>query len=236
MGSEDLFHKRKARSNEDSKRRKATRKPYERVLIVCEGEKTEPFYFEDIKVLLEIDSANIEIDGTCGSSPISVVKHAFMLFERDCSSGEIYNKVYCVFDRDSHETYEQALELVNQINVRLKKEKVGTKSIFTATRSIPSFEYWLLLHFIPTTKPYERTQRKSAGDQVIDDLKQYISDYKKTQKGIFKKSTKDGTLDCAMAHSKRIFESAERLGNLNPSTNIHELVEYLQKIKDIKEP
>jgi len=233
MGSDDLFHKRKARNNEDSQRRIASRKPYDRVLIVCEGEKTEPFYFEEIKFSLEIDSANIEIDGTCGSSPISVVKHAVTLFKRDCGLGDIYNKVYCVFDRDSHESYEQALELVKQINSCLKNDKVSTKPVFTAIRSIPSFEYWLLLHYTPTTKPYERTGRKSAGEQVIDDLKQYLPDYKKTQKGIFKKSIENGTLEYAKAHSKRIFESAERSGNLNPSTNMHELIKYLQKIKDV---
>jgi len=234
MGSEDLFHERKARSNQESKRRKASRKPYDRVLIVCEGEKTEPFYFEEIKVLLEIDSANIEIDGTCGSSPISVVKHALSLFERDCASGDTYNKVYCVFDRDSHETYEQALEVVNQTNIRLIKAKKSTEVIFTAIRSIPSFEYWLLLHFITTTKPYERTERKSAGDQVIDDLKRYMPNYKKTKKGIFIKSKEDGTLEYAMAQSKRIFESAERSGNLNPSTNMHELIKYLKELKNNK--
>jgi len=230
MGSDDLFHKRKARTNVESSRKIASRKPYERVLIVCEGEKTEPFYFEEIRVLLEIDSANIEIDGSCGSSPISVVKHALFLFDRDCAAGEIYNKVYCVFDRDSHASYEQALEKVKNINRSIKKDK---ETIFIATRSIPSFEYWLLLHFIPTTRPYERTERKSVGDQVIDDLKQYIPGYTKPQKGIFKKSTKDGTLEYAMAHSKRIFESAKRSGDLNPSTNMHELIEYLQNIKEI---
>ena len=45
MGSEDLFHKRKAKSAEQLERRKAKRSPYEKVLIVCEGEKTEPNYF-----------------------------------------------------------------------------------------------------------------------------------------------------------------------------------------------
>ncbi len=230
MGSDDLFHKRKARSNEESKRRKASRKPYDRVLIVCEGEKTEPFYFEEIKVLLEIDSANIEIDGSCGSSPISVVEHALLLFDRDRATGEIYNKIYCVFDKDRHASYDQALEKVQSINRSIKKDK---NAMFVATHSTPSFEYWLLLHFIPTTKPYEGTERKSAGDQVIDDLKLYIPDYKKTQKGIFKKSTEDGTLEYAIAHSQRIFEAAKKSRNFNPSTNMHELVEYLHKIKEV---
>ena len=45
MGSEDLFHKRKAKAADSLKRRKAKRSSYDKVLIVCEGEKTEPNYF-----------------------------------------------------------------------------------------------------------------------------------------------------------------------------------------------
>ena len=42
MGSEDLFYKRKAKISADLERRKAKRARYQKVLIVCEGEKTEP--------------------------------------------------------------------------------------------------------------------------------------------------------------------------------------------------
>ena len=62
MGSEDLFHKRKARKAEETARKKGKIKPYDRVLIVCEGEKTEPIYFEEIRVTLELDSANIKVE------------------------------------------------------------------------------------------------------------------------------------------------------------------------------
>ncbi len=231
MGSDDLFHKRKARSNEENKRRKASRKPYDRVLIVCEGEKTEPFYFEELRENYELDTANIEIDGSGGSSPINVVTYAQELFEKDKLTGEIYNKIYCVFDRDSHTSYDEAILKVKQINRTLKKEDKDSEVTFSSSTSIPSFEYWLLLHFTPTTKPYERAGRKSAGDLVIDDLRKYLPNYKKTQKGIFQHSTTDGTLDHAMAHSKRIYASAKQSGHQNPSTNIHELVGYLQNLK-----
>lgn len=229
MGTDDIFHKRKARQNKDSNRKKASIEPYERVLIVCEGEKTEPYYFEEIKYVLEISSANIGIDGSCGSSPKSIVKHAISLFKNEQDSGGFYDRVYCVFDRDTHESYDQAINIVMEINKPLKKET--GKQIFYTTRSVPSFEYWFLLHFSTSTKPYIGTIRKSAGDQVIDDLKQFMPEYKKTKKGIYKQSTKDGTLDHAKAHSKRIFDSAERTGYSNPSTNMHEIVEYLQGIK-----
>jgi hypothetical protein len=47
MGSDNLFHKRKARQIESLRRKKARRASYETVLIVCEGEKTEPNYFKE---------------------------------------------------------------------------------------------------------------------------------------------------------------------------------------------
>lgn len=233
MGSDDLFHKRKARNENDNARRKSFRQPYDRVLIVCEGEKTEPYYFEEVKSILELDSANIEIDGSCGSSPINVFNHAALVFSNDRKTGEIYNRVFCVFDRDSHTSYAETLKKIDTLNTQLVKDKVisADELIFTAIKSVPSFEYWFLLHYIPTTKPYEKTGAKSVGDLVIEDLRVYMPSYKKTQKGIFEMSIKEGLLDGAKAHSKRIFEAAKVSSEFNPSTNVHELIDYLQNLK-----
>lgn len=49
MGTDNLFHKRKAKKAGDLARRKARRAPYAKELIVCEGEKTEPYYFKSLK-------------------------------------------------------------------------------------------------------------------------------------------------------------------------------------------
>ena len=49
MGSDDLFKKKKARKLRDISRKKRTRDLYKRVLIVCEGQKTEPLYFDSLK-------------------------------------------------------------------------------------------------------------------------------------------------------------------------------------------
>lgn len=40
MGTDDRFHKHKAKKASDLARRKARRAPYAKVLIVCEGENT----------------------------------------------------------------------------------------------------------------------------------------------------------------------------------------------------
>ena len=69
MGSDDLFHKRKARRKQDLARKKARRSAYDCVLIVCEGEKTEPFYLRKLVDSLKLNTANVEVDGDSGSSP-----------------------------------------------------------------------------------------------------------------------------------------------------------------------
>ena len=233
MGSEDLFHKRKAKKQQDTARRSANRKPYDNILIVCEGEKTEPYYFEEMRVYLDLDSANIEIDGSCDSSPKSVVKHAQNLFNKERVNSGNYDRVFCVFDRDQHETFDYALNEINSINLALKKESYSKKDVFTAIRSIPAFEYWFLLHFTPSTKPYSPLGAKSVGEQVIDDLKVYLPDYDKKQKGIYKYTVDNKLIDGAKAHSNRIFENSKNTGDVNPSTNVHNLVEYLEELKNI---
>ena len=100
MGSDDLFHKRKARRLQDLARRKAIRSQYSKVLIVCEGEKTEPYYFEDLKSHYELNSANIEITGDCGSAPISIFEYANQRFQEEDRAGDSFDRVYCVFDKD----------------------------------------------------------------------------------------------------------------------------------------
>lgn len=49
MGTDNLFHKRKAKGTRELKREKHKRAPYDKVLIVTEGKKTEPEYFSSIR-------------------------------------------------------------------------------------------------------------------------------------------------------------------------------------------
>jgi len=233
LGSENLFHKRKAKKQQDAARQKANRKPYDNVLIVCEGEKTEPYYFEEMRVYLDLDSTNIEIDGSCGSSPKSVVNHAQKLFDSERASHGNYDRVFCVFDRDQHETFDYALDKISSINRALKKDGYSKEDVFTAIRSVPAFEYWFLLHFTPSTRPYSPLVNKSVGDQVIDDLRVYLPDYEKKKEGMYKYSIDNRLIDAAKAHSERIFKNSQNIGNINPSTNVHDLVKYLEKLKYI---
>ena len=80
------------RAPESYSRRGPVRGPYDRVLIVCEGEKTEPHYFGGLRLHYRLSSANIEITRAHGTDPMSIVSFA------EARLGN-YDRAYCVFDR-----------------------------------------------------------------------------------------------------------------------------------------
>ena len=61
MGSDDLYHKRKAKTAQAHGRKQPKQAPYERVLIVCEGKKTEPNYFLGLRKALGLHPQNVVI-------------------------------------------------------------------------------------------------------------------------------------------------------------------------------
>lgn len=220
MGTENLFHKRRAKTERQLARKNQTRASYDRVLIVCEGSKTEPYYLQELINCLEINSANVEVDGDSGSSPISVAKHAKDRYDEEKRTGDVFDKVYCVFDKDTHDSYDAALTRIDNLK---------PKDIFKTVNSIPCFEYWLLLHFDYTTKPYVGNGAKSSCANLIDDLKRYMPDYGKGNRGVYSEVAKQTPQ--AIALSKRSLAEATANGTDNPTTYMHELVEYLQNLK-----
>ena len=109
MGTDNLFYKRKARKTETLRRKMAKRAPYDVVLIVCEGKKTEPNYFSGLRRELRLSNVNIKIlNKTIGSDPLSVVNSAIAEFKKD----QGYDMIYCVFDKDKHTTFSHGLFFV----------------------------------------------------------------------------------------------------------------------------
>lgn len=222
MGSDDLFHKRKARKAAELARGAATRAQSPRVLIVCEGEKTEPLYLNDLKADLRIRPAAVKIAPHNGSSPDRVLAHGRALYEEDARQGDSFDAVYFVFDRDKHPTYAAALQALNDCKAAGKP--------FHAVTSIPCFEYWLLLHFGFTDQPFDAAGKKSAADRLIAELrtKPGFKNYGKGQKGIY--ALLKDKLPTAMQGAARGLKNTARTGEENPTTRMHELVEALRAL------
>lgn len=65
----------------DFQRRKATRPTHDRILIVCEGTKTEPKYLTDLVRSLKLSTTYIKVTPSLsGSGPKKVLEHALKLF------------------------------------------------------------------------------------------------------------------------------------------------------------
>lgn len=124
MGTDDLFKKRKGAKR---KRKEAIRDivPY-RYLIVCEGKKTEPNYFQGIKRKIEVkykdkvdvkNKVELDIEGT-GRNTKDLVEYAIRLR----SLSEIpYGHTWVVFDKDSFsdEQFNNAIFMANRMELVL---------------------------------------------------------------------------------------------------------------------
>ena len=120
MGSEDLFHKRKARAGAALQRQVRERARNKRYLIVCEGTKTEPHYFRDLLDDRGVRPQMVRIAPNDGVSPDRVVAHAVALYTEDAAAGDAYDTVYCVFDRDRHTTFVAAVQRTKDLSAEGK--------------------------------------------------------------------------------------------------------------------
>lgn len=223
MGTENLFHLNKERKAKDLARRKSKKAPYESVLIICEGEKTEVNYFKNLIYAHRLNTANIEVKHCKKSTaPISIVNHAI----EQAREYPYLDRIYCVFDRDDHDSFNQAIKKLSDQQTKNKKTK------FFAITSTPCFEIWPLLHFKYTTKEFSRTQNNSACDNLLMELKYHLKDYEKNIPDLYDRLNK--YLTVAFKNAKKLRQDNEETKNKNPSTDIDQMVSYLINITKLQ--
>lgn len=216
MSHDQLFKKDRIRREKSLRRQKAKRSPYDVVLIVCEGTKTEPKYFKEMIKAYSLNTANVIVcDTKHGSDPLSVVK---------CAEGRLRENreldfAYCVFDRDKHRTFNDAMQVLGSSRYKNKLVRI---------LSDPCFEFWLLLHFAYTTKSFCVAGDDSNCNEVIKELKKYITNYQKGDDQIFQK-TRD-QLETAITRAEAVEKDQEATGTSNPSTEVYKLVRKLLEL------
>lgn len=223
-----LFQKRRAASEDTLKRRIAKRQTNKRVLIVCEGEKTELVYLREFICTLKLVSVDIEVCGDAGSAPISVVQYAERRARAEGSAEDAgYDAVFCVFDRDTHPTFDEAKSKI----LTLQKRGVFPSSAEVGIVSNPSFEYWFLLHFRYDRSPFTSAGSKSAGTRVIDVLRECpgFGSYEKALSKNILTSLLERT-DTAVGNAQTALNDVVQTGEENPSTLVHLLISYLRSL------
>jgi hypothetical protein len=192
-------------------RAKSRYKPQPTVLVICEDSKSGKRYLEDASLHFR---ANVHVQiSHCGKTdPLGIVKEAI-------DNRKKFEQIYCVIDRDTHQNFTEALS------------KVKNNNSIQMIVSYPCYEFWLLLHFGPRRKPYAPAGKYSAAEQLIKDL-QYYPEFTRYDKGqdmsvfVLLKDKLANARKCA----PKILEEAVKSGEMNPSTRIHELLDYFEKL------
>ena len=212
---------RRAKSTRQQRRRAARFEPRARMLIVCEGTKTEKYYFENARQVLGVHrgQAVVQVQPGEGSNPKNIVETARKLKIKAEKEGNAFSSVYCTFDRDEHAHYEASIERSKKLKLQIIK-------------SVPCFEYWILLHFRNHTAPYARTGNRSPCQCCHHDLVAEWPDYEKNNKKIF--TELEPRLNDARQHAEQRLVAAQADGSDNPSTEVHLLLDAMGKLKEIR--
>jgi RloB-like protein len=184
------------------------------VLIVCEGEKTEPYYFQSFP----IDPAKVEIDGT-GHNSDSLVELAIAKKKKAKDKKTPYLQVWCVFDRDAFSG--------NNINRAFQLAKSNKIKI---AYSNEAFELWFLLHFNFIDTACNRKDLRRKLSRLVP------GGYKKNCENMYDilddGNHKGKNQKQAINNAKKlesIHSPTDKLNN-NPSSTVYKLVEDLNKL------
>lgn len=202
-----------------AKRHASVRKTKPQVVVFCEGEKTEPLYFDGVKRLIKNLMFDVHVLGAQGVPKTLVTKALARKNEltrnaaKSRDSFERNFQVWAIFDVDSHPELEKAKLLAKQNGI-----KVGCSN--------PCFEIWLLYHVEDCHKPYHRHElQKYLGTK----LKSYDS---KSGKNVDFAEIELGIADAVKRARNGIAErSNEGIPEGNPSSSVVELIEFLLDTK-----
>lgn len=220
MGTDDLFKKRRA---ERKKRKFGYKRPRANsYLIVTEGKRTEPLYFNGMKKLIQA-----RIGGTVDIVELPVIH----IQGEGCSTGKLiektdeivsrskimYQNIWIVFDKDD---FEQAI-------------RDGEERGYKIAWSNQAFEYWLYLHFYYSDTALHREQWKEKLDEIFKQYGLGDGQYHKNQENIYELvNTYDG-VNTAIKNAKRrmneFFSQKELPSEFDPGMTVHLLAEELKR-------
>lgn len=189
-----------------------------RILVVSDGQKTEPYYFGALKEEPSIRSRfHIKVKPGKGGSAVETVRKAIKKLEDSPNSiQDEFDKIYCIIDvegPDQEGTLQDALR---------EAERAGIEVCL----SNPCFEYWFLAHF-------DRIAREFTTDQIKNELeknwqKEFKKKYNKNDSDHY--SLLKDRISFAITNAKNVRDHDHKdkdRTQRNSSTEVDKLVSYL---------
>lgn len=220
MGSDDFFKKKRAKLQERKKELCAP-KPNS-FLIVSEGEKTEPLYFDGLAKYIndkygksiDVEKPVITTQGE-GKCTVSLVEATAKIVSR---APIMYSQVWVVFDKDDFCDFDEAIELAQ-------------RNGYDAAWSNQSFEYWIYLHFHYSDSALRRDDWVDKLSQIFKEWGINQSGYQKNNPKVFEIATTYGSLGAAVKNAIRIensYHDFSRPSLCDPCTKVHHLIMQLK--------
>ena len=202
MGHDKLFQKKNALTRPEKRL-----KP-RRILIVCEGTKTEPDYFKKFEANPEVFDG-IDVQGI-GYNTVSLITEAIRRKNEAIQRKEPYIETWCVFDKDdfSIESFEKAIKMAEQNQIR-------------CAYSIEAFEIWYMLHFNFYETAFSRSQYEEKLSELLE--KPYLKNDPEMYSLLIKRQSR------AIQNARKLYDKQCSLPykDRNPITTVFQLVEKL---------
>ena len=194
-----------------------------RILILCEGTRTEPNYFEGLKRSKSLTSVVVRTLRPGQVGPTGLLKRIREELKEDLG----WDEVYCVLDHDGRDAEVDAFEK----KLATIDHQIDSCDI-QMVLSRPCFEFWLLMHFEITDRPFSAGTHGTECEDVIRRLERHLQGYKKNDSRVFERCRE---------HVKTALVNSEKLQNLKlsssrlsvPYTNVGLLIKRLLKLSDI---
>jgi hypothetical protein len=195
---------------ESLRRRAPSRKPLPRILIVCEGTKTEPGYFDDLR---RVYRRVVELELSPGGVPKTLVERAVeMKSEAEHMAKAAkdenlsYDEVWCVFDVDDHPKVDDAKQQARGNGIKLAV-------------SNPCFELWVLLHFQEQTAHISRAKLRAVCRKHLPDYEKDLPIARLTPQ-----------YEYAASRARKLDDWQQQQGRkeANPSTGVYRLTEAIR--------
>lgn len=199
------------------------------ILIVCEDENTEPYYFQQIKKLFPKETVYVKEIGT-GKKPKGIVETAIL--EREALSLEIkkdIDEVWIVFDKDDEGNNPTTLKNFNKVWELAEEENMSIAF------SNEVFEVWLLMHLmeISSKKPIPRSEIYALLENRINQNKEFSNFiYSHGNSAVIDVIFKIGNETKAIQRADKLLadHKGKKPIDSNPSTHVHELVRHLREL------
>lgn len=197
-----------------------------RYYIFCEGQQTEPSYFNGFKQYIEDnpiykDMVLIEIE-PCQAETMRVIGRA----EKYVKENKIQKgQIWCVYDKDSFPAKD-----FNGVEERAKQLNKNNDDLkYYTAWSNECIEYWFILHFAYYDSNNHRSQYSIFLNEKFQQLG--IGKYQKNMKDIFDILMKNGNPKLAIRYAKKIIQSGKGKTptEIAPGTKVYELAEELAK-------